>query len=113
MSLTRLKAIFAHICIWRGILLPLVAVAIALHALIENRTILIPPGRTRIWLTGNEAAAMAVAWFGVAIALHAHFVWSNVEFTWRFAGLGTIAGILMIAGGWGYALASALLPAVS
>lgn len=103
---TRLWERFGHVCIWRGVSLALVSLVIGLHAVIGQNTIFFPPRNLRlhIHLLGTEAIMMGVAWLGLALSLHAHYFWGRVEPVWRFAGLGTIIGIVMIVGGWGYAL---------
>lgn len=50
------------------------------------------------------AVMMGFGWFGAAFALHSHYFWSRIEPVWRFAGLGVVLGVLVLACGWGYAL---------
>lgn len=103
---TRMWERFRHVCMWRGVLVPLIPLWISLHAVIGQSTILVPPSRWggRIRLEGTEAVMMGVAWLGLALILHMRYFWGRVEPVWRFAGLGTIIGILLIIIGWGYAL---------
>jgi len=107
---TRLMERFGHVCIWRGLLLVLLPLWIGLRAVTRERTVLFPASYRfgSITLEGTEAIMMGMAWLGVALALHTHYFWGRVESAWRFAGLGTIIGFVMIITGWGYALVWAI-----
>ena len=102
---------FRHVCIWRGVIIPLFPIWIGLAAVITQHTLL--PGASprhggissRLMpLDGWPAVSMGFAWLGLAFALHAHYFWGRVEPMWKFSLLGVIAGVSATAVGWGAAL---------
>lgn len=105
-AITRLLERFGHVAWWRGFVIAIVVLVVGVHSIVTQHTYL--PGAGRAYssvgmqeLNGVPAVVMGVGWLGAAIALHSHFFWGRVEPIWRIAGIGTIAGILMIIGGWG------------
>jgi hypothetical protein len=111
-ALNRIVNRFRHVCIWRGVLAPLIPLWIGLEAIITQSTRLPGGGRAGISnfhtellrIEGAEAVAMGLAWLGVALILHSRYFWGFVENAWRYVGLPQIIGAVMLFGGWGYAL---------
>lgn len=117
-SFVRLFERFKHICIGRGVLIPLFIAAYGVYCLV-TRTAFLPgsnesPGMAAqsMDLTGRAAIAMGLGWLGLATALHCRYFWGHVEPIWRVAELGFIAGLLTLAGGWIAAIAWAILEAL-
>ncbi len=112
-ALMRVYDRFRHICIWRGVLISLITLIIGLEAIVTQSTLLpggIRGGARLLPLSGWAAIAMGIAWLGVALMLHSRYFWHRVEPFWRYADLGLIAGLIIMLGGWGYALYLVIVP---
>lgn len=98
-TLTRLYERFRHVCVWRGLLLAGLALAMGAHALLSQSTPIIARRMGIYWVKDAPALAIGAAWLGIALALHMHYFWGRVEPVWRFSDLGVLAGLLAMAGG--------------
>ena len=106
-ALRRIFDRFREVCLWRGVLMPLVALIIGLEALIALSTWI--PYATRInvgilHLEDWSAAAMGIGWLGIFLMLNSHFFWNRIEPFWRYSNYGVALGGIMFVGGWFYAL---------
>ncbi len=101
---------FHHVCFWRGVLAPLAFLAYGLSCVLSADVYLLPawPRPSGDWaylrLSGGPAMAMGAAWIGAALGLHAWYFWGRVEPWWRYAAPAAIAGAVLAAAGWGYAM---------
>lgn len=97
---------FCHICIWRGILIPIPILIYGIVCVTTAHAILPGYGRGSVQMMRLEdlpAQAMGLAWIGLAMALHSRYFWGRVEATWRLSGYPFCLGVLVVICGWGYA----------
>ena len=99
---------FHHVCFWRGVLAPTVLLIYSIFCLLTSSAHL--PGSPvyggpfeLLPLSGAPAYAMAIAWLGAALGLHARYFWGHVEPWWRYAPIVTYLGVTLVVSGWGYA----------
>jgi hypothetical protein len=101
-----------HVCIIRGIVLPLIFAGYGVWCLAAQATFL--PGALRLsfWsplpLHGPPAIAIGIAWLGLGVALAGAFLFGRLEPCWRYAPIAVYAGIGSVVLGWGYAFFWAL-----
>lgn len=112
-GVTRLLLRLQHVCLWRGLLIPLIPLAIGVHAIVARQTLLPGPSRHGMMtLEDSAAVAMGLGWLGAALALHVHYFWARIEPTWRYALLFMILALTMLFGGWIYATVQAVAVAL-
>lgn len=115
-ALVRLFYRFESVSFGRGLLIPLMLLIYAAYCM-TTRTSFLPAGRFKLalfewaWmnLSGPTSIGLGLGWIGIAIALHCRYFWGRVEPIWRFADLGVIVGLLMLAAGWFSTVAWAIL----
>lgn len=112
-GMPRLLLRVQHVAPVRGLVLPIIALVLALRVSQTGSTLL--PAISRygfVTLHDLPALVMAGSWAGLAIALHAHYFWGRIEHCWRFAALPAAIGLTAFVGGWLYALGRAVIHAL-
>jgi hypothetical protein len=101
-----------HICLFRGVLIPLALIIYGIWCLATQQSFL--PGLPRgglyrtMPLSGGPAIAMGIAWLGCALALAGAYLLGRLDTYWRVAPIAVFAGCTLVVLGWGYALVWAI-----
>jgi hypothetical protein len=107
-GLAEAKRRVRHVCLFRGILIPLAMFGYGAWCLATQATFL--PGFPRGYgwrlmpLYGGPAVAMGIGWIGGAVVLAGNYLLARLDAYWKLAPIAVVGGALLLLGGWGYAL---------
>ena len=108
-GLAEAKRRVRHVCLFRGVLIPLALFAYGAWSLATQTSFLpgLPRhgGLTRFMpLYGGPAVAMGFGWIGGALVLAGAYLLSRLDSHWKLAPIAVAVGLTLLVLGWGYAL---------